>query len=232
MWCGAARAKQGVQMKRSALAPLGAAVIAMLGASSAAEAAMINFTLATIDGTPTYSSGDTLDQSTALDFDDALLVVSEVGPNDNASGLIPGEFNVSIAPTNISYGGGTGPMTLPASVTESWTGDNGDVFTETLTEVDSIDRLTLDQIIVHLSGTVSDSDLLFVNTPAFLVINATQFDGVGSGTSVTFTDSAGAVTVTPSIPESSTWVMMALGFGALGYAAFRRREANVAALFA
>jgi hypothetical protein len=215
-------------MKRSVITAVGAAVIAMLGASSAAEAAMINFTLATIDGTPTYSSGDTLDQSTALDFDDALLVVSEVGPDDNASGLVPGEFNVSIAPTNISYGGGTGPMTLPVSVTESWTGD-GDVFTEMLTEVDSIDRSTLDQIIVHLSGTVSDSDQLFVNTPAFLVINATQFGGVGSGTSATFTDTAGAVT--PSIPESSTWVMMALGFGALGYAAFRRRGANVAALF-
>jgi hypothetical protein len=215
-------------MKRSVITAVGAAVIAMLGASSAAEAGMINFTLATIDGTPTYSSGDTLDQSTALDFDDALLVVSEVGPDDNASGLVPGEFNVSIAPTNISYGGGTGPMTLPVSVTESWTGD-GDVFTEMLTEVDSIDRSTLDQIIVHLSGTVSDSDQLFVNSPAFLVINATQFGGVGSGTSATFTDTAGAVT--PSIPESSTWVMMALGFGALGYAAFRRRGANVAALF-
>jgi hypothetical protein len=216
-------------MKRFVVTAVGAAVTAMLGASSAAEAGIINFTLATIDGTPTYSSGDTLDQSTALDVDDALLVVSEVGPDDNASGLVPGEFNVSIAPTNISYGGGTGPMTLPVSVTESWTGDNGDVFTETLTEVDSIDRLTLDQIIVHLSGTVSDSDQLFVNTPAFLVINATQFGGVGSGTSATFTDTAGAVT--PSIPESSTWVMMALGFGALGYAAFRRRGANVAALF-
>ena len=35
--------------------------------------------------------------------------------------------------------------------------------------------------------------------------------------------------VTPSIPEPSTWVMMALGFGALGYAGFRRRIAILSA---
>ena len=120
-------------MKRSVIAALGAAVIAMLGASSAAEAAMINFTLATIDGTPTYV-GNTVDVSTSLDFDAALLTVSEVGPQD-ASGLIPGGFNVSISPTDISYGAGTGPSTLPVSLIETWTGDNNDTFTETLTDV-------------------------------------------------------------------------------------------------
>jgi hypothetical protein len=35
--------------------------------------------------------------------------------------------------------------------------------------------------------------------------------------------------VTPSIPEPSTWVMMALGFGVLGYAGFRRRKAMLPA---
>jgi hypothetical protein len=30
----------------------------------------------------------------------------------------------------------------------------------------------------------------------------------------------------PSIPEPSTWVMMALGFGALGYAAVHRGKAK------
>lgn len=206
---------------------LSAAVIAMLGAGSAAQAAMINFTLATIDGTPTYSGGATLDVSSSLDFDEAFLVVSEVGP-DNASGLIPGGFNVTISPSDISYGGGMGPTTLPVSVIETWTGDNNDMFTEKLTEVDSINRLTLDQIIVNLSGTVSDSDGLFVNTPAFLVVNATQFGGPGTGTSAMFTSTAGAVI--PTIPESSTWVMMTLGFGALGCAGFRRRMADGAML--
>jgi hypothetical protein len=45
---------------------------------------------------------------------------------------------------------------------------------------------------------------------------------------VTFTDTA----TTGVIPEPSTWVMMALGFGALGFAAFHRRKANVAMLSA
>jgi hypothetical protein len=34
------------------------------------------------------------------------------------------------------------------------------------------------------------------------------------------------------IPETSTWGMMALGFGALGYAASRRRKADIAMLSA
>jgi hypothetical protein len=89
----------------------------------------------------------------------------------------------------------------------SWTGDNNDVFTETLTTVASIDRSTLDQVIVHFSGTVSDSLHLFMDTPAFFVLNATQFDGGGTATTVTFTNSAGAVTRS-TVPEPSTWVMM------------------------
>jgi hypothetical protein len=161
-------------MKRSVRAALGAAVIAMLGASSAAEAALIGFTVTTIDGTPLYV-GATLDVSTSLDFDSSILLVTEVDPND-ASGLTPGVDTVSLSPTDIVYGDDTGPMTLSggAIVTKSWTGDNGDSFTETLTEVDSINRSTPNQIIVHLSGTVSDTHHLFVDAPALLVLNATN----------------------------------------------------------
>jgi hypothetical protein len=168
------------------------------------------------------------DQSTAVDVDTSILLVSEVGPSDN-SGLTPGADTVDLSPTDIVFG--TGPGTPPGfSLTMSWTGDNNDVFTETLTTVASIDRSTLDQVIVHFSGTVSDSLHLFMDTPAFFVLNATQFDGGGTATTVTFTNSAGAVTRS-TVPEPSTWVMMALGFGALGYTGFRRRNANIAALF-
>jgi hypothetical protein len=41
-----------------------------------------------------------------------------------------------------------------------------------------------------------------------------------------FTNATG---VAPSIPEPSTWAMVALGFGALGYVVSRRRKANLAA---
>ena len=101
------------------------------------------------------------------------------------------------------------------------------MFTETLTNVDLIDRTGTDEITVRLSGTVSDSLHLFVDTPAFFVLKATQFGGVGTVTSVSFTNTASTGTVV--IPEPSTWVMMALGFGALGYAGFRRRTAVLSA---
>ena len=141
-------------MKRFVVTALGAAAIALLGASSAAQAAMIDFTVIAIGGTPTYT-GTSLDQSTAVDLDIAILLVSEVGPSDD-SGLTPGADTIDLSPRDIVFG--TGPGTpLGFSVTKAWTGDNNDTFTETLTTVDSIDRSTLDQIIVHLSGTVSDS---------------------------------------------------------------------------
>ncbi len=71
-----------------------------------------------------------------------------------------------------------------------------------------------------------------MDTPAFFVLNATQFSGVGTATTVTLTNTATTNTATTGvIPEPSTWVTMALGFGALGYAASRRRKANIAALF-
>jgi hypothetical protein len=209
-------------MKRFVVATLSAAVIATLAVSSSAEAAMIDFSVIGIDGTPTYD-GTSLDQSIALDFDNSLLLVSEVGPAD-ASGLTPGADTVNVSPTDIAYGAGTGPSTLPGAVILSWTGDGGDTFTETLTMVDVINRTTPDQIIFQLSGTVSDTDDLFVDTPALFVVNATQFNG--PATTVTFTNATG---VAPSVPEPSTWVMLALGFGALGYAGIRQSKANRAA---
>jgi PEP-CTERM motif-containing protein len=195
-----------------------AAGIALFGPSSAAEAAMINFTVTAIDGTPTYT-GTSLNDATAVDVDKATLSVTEVDGDDN-SGLSPRDI-VTLDPGNIAFG--TGPGTPPGfSEILSWTGDNNDVFTETLATVDSIDQTTPNQAIVYLSGTVSDSFGHFVNTPIVFVLNATEFGGVGTPTTVTFTNST---TATPAIPEPSTWVMMTVGFGALGYAAFRRRAA-------
>ena len=68
----------------------------------------------------------------------------------------------------------------------------------------------------------------FIDTPVSLTLTANQDGGPGDTITVSFTNASG---VAPSIPEPSTWVMMALGFGALGYAGFRRRKANIAALF-
>lgn len=211
-------------MRHSIVAALVAALIAVFGVSSAAQAALINFTFAALDGAPTYT-GTSLDESSALDLDGSTLLVSEISPGDG-SGLTPKFDTVNLSAV-IQYGSGTGPGMLPGSgITASWTGSGGDMFTETLTKVDLINRGTSNQIIVQLSGTVSDTLGAFVDAPIFLLVNASQFGGVGTSTSVTFTNT----TTLSGIPELSTWAMMALGFGALGYAASRRRKTNISAL--
>src|SRR5277367_2824579 len=100
-------------MRSTYVAALGAAMIATLGVSSAAEAAVIDFGVAAVGGVPgvSFSGGSTLDMSSAFDLDGALLAVSSIGPLD-ASGLTifptGTENTVAIVPSNIDYGTGTG----------------------------------------------------------------------------------------------------------------------------
>ena len=221
-------------MKRSVIAALGAAVIAMLGASSATHAAAINFNFTAL-GVTILHDGTSLSNSTYLDFVGATELVTSLGSGD-ASGL--NEFDTitltgATTPTTsnaIIYGSTPGP--LGADVILSWpmvAPPGVDTFTETLTTVTTIvtDPSDPDFIGITLTGTLTDSMGLFTNSPVVLSFTATQ---TGANIpSVAFSNSTTGVT--PSIPESSTWVMMALGFGALGYAGFRRRNANSAALF-
>jgi hypothetical protein len=60
--------------------------IATLGANSAVQAAVVDFGAAALGGTLTFGGGPTLDKSSSLDFDGALLVVSNIGAGDQ-SGL-------------------------------------------------------------------------------------------------------------------------------------------------
>jgi PEP-CTERM motif len=219
-------------MKPSVVAALGAALIATLGVDSAVRAATIDFRVVGIGGT-IGSTGSDLEESTALDLDDTTLFVSGIGPGDD-SGLVASDIVSVFAPsppdTNIIYGSGTGTSPLAPEVVVSWTGSQG-AFTETLTTVKEVarDPTIPDSIGVTLLGMVTGPPGSgFVDTPVSLTLSATQDGGQGNTITVSFTNASG---VTPSIPESSTWVMMALGFGALGYAAFRRRKANLAALF-
>jgi PEP-CTERM motif len=222
-------------MKRRVIAALGAGVIAAFAANSAAEAAMINFGVSSFDGAVTYT-GSSLDVSSAFDLDGATLLVSEVNnPTDDSGLAVFGFVTLSAATSpvssNIIYGSGTGPGPLGAVVTLSWTATTGthvgDKFTETLTTVMSISRTLADQIGLILTGTVTDTGGLFSGAPVLLSLTANQSLGTGKISS-SFTNSTTGTT--PSVPEASTWVMMAVGFGALGYAAFRQRRANGAVL--
>jgi hypothetical protein len=51
------------------------------------------------------------DQSTAVDVDTSILLVSEVGPSDN-SGLTPGADTVDLSPTDIRLWDGAGNATM------------------------------------------------------------------------------------------------------------------------
>jgi hypothetical protein len=217
-------------MKPTLLAALGAAVIATFVASSGAGAAVINFGVAVADGAVTHT-GASLDVSTALDLDHATLLVVEKNASD-ASGLaLFGTVALSAAtspPSSlINYGSGTGPGSLGADVTLSWAGSGGDTFTETLTSIVSINRAETDQIGLTLTGMLSDADGVFTDVPVLFSLTANQAGGAGQTITSSFTDTT---SFSSSIPESSTWVMMALGFAALGYAAIHRGKANGALL--
>ena len=219
-------------MKTSVVAALGAAMIATLGAESAVRAATIDFGVVGIGGT-IVATGSDLEESTALDLDVSTLFVSGIGPGDD-SGLAAFDTVSVFAPsppdTNIIYGFVTGTLPLAPQVVLSWTGSQG-AFTETLTTVKEVARnpSSPNSIGVTLLGTVTGPPGSgFIDTPVSLTLTANQEGGPGNIITVSFTNATG---VAPSIPEPSTWVMMALGFGALGYAGFRRRGANIAALF-
>jgi hypothetical protein len=217
-------------MKTSGVAALGAALIATLATGTAVRAATIDFGVVGISGTITYT-GSNLEASTAIDLDDATLFVSGTGPGDN-SGLAAFDTVSVFAPsppdTDIIYGSGTSP--LAPEVVLSWTGSQG-AFTETLTTVKEVarDPSSPNSIAVTLLGTVTGPPGSgFIDTPVSLTLTANQEGGPGKTVTVSFSNASG---VAPSIPEPSTWVMMALGFGALGYGGFRRRNANIVAFF-
>jgi hypothetical protein len=215
-------------MKCSVIAALSAAVIAMLAASSAARAAAIAFGASSVDGSITFLGGPFLDQSTTLDLDLSFLRVNEISPVDESGVAIDDVLSLTAmtSPTSsqIIYASGLGP--LGADVVLTWVATvgpgAGDVFTETLTNVAAINRAVSDQIGLKLTGTVSGGS--FLNVPITLNLTASESMGL---IDVEFTNAT--TSVTPSIPEPSTWVMMGLGFGALGYAGFRRRTAMLSA---
>jgi len=212
-------------MKPSVITALSAAVIAMLASSSAVEAATIDFGVTSFDGSIGFLGGPSLDQSTTLDLDLSLLLVNEILPGDESgvglSDVISLTANTSPPSSQIIYASGLGP--LGAVVTLSWVASvgpgAGDVFTETLTTVAAINRAVTDQIGLKLTGTVTDSGGSFMNVPIALNLTASESMGL---IDVEFTNAT--TSVTPSVPEPSTWAMMAIGFAALGYAGFGLRK--------
>jgi hypothetical protein len=198
---------------------LGSDVVAT-GSGTIDRAGMM-FSVATLGGTLLYTGGPTLDESSSLDLDGALLIVTNIGAGDQSGlSLFPDGPDSTVTLTSpINYGSGSGTLDTPivggGHILETWTGVGGDLFTETLSEVLSINRATPDEITVTFSGTLSDLDSLFVARPAELILSADQSGGPGAAVGVSITNTAS------NVPEPSTWAMMLLGFAGLGFVGWR-----------
>jgi PEP-CTERM motif len=215
---------------KKVLPALAVVLIATIGGSSAAQAALVDFGIVATGGTLSYT-GATLDKSVAFSLDSSTLTVSSTPTDD--SGLVQGDaVHFSPFPTNIMYGPVAGGSVDLVKTWTATTGPNaGDVFTETLDTVALITRGggaggKFATIGVTLTGTLSDVNKLFVDTPASLTLSANQNGGPGTAITLSLTNFA----QTSVIPEPSTWVMMALGFAGLCYAAVRRSSQDRSAL--
>ena len=200
---------------------LAAVFVATLGASSVAQAAVhtIDFSANATGGHISYT-GVNLKTSTAVDFDGAVWKVSTIFPGDE-SGLAPNDI-LSLTPMAFTYGSGSGPVTLVTPIIKTWDGADGP-FTEKLTTLEEIDR-GLNLVAFVFSGTVTGG-AFFTDTPATLQISLNQAGGPGRVVSASLTNEA-----TSAVPEPATWVMMGLGFAALGYAAVRRSSKDRSAV--
>ena len=199
---------------------------------------MVDFAVTAFGNSITYS-GASLDQSISLDLDQAPLVVTGVNPGDSSGLALFDEVQLATVPpptgSVILYGDTTpvppGGRPLGADVILSWTvgaGSSKDTFTETLTYVLSINRATPDEIGLQLSGTLSDTGGVFSRLASFAGVDRQPSRRPGETTSASFTNTSAV----SAIPEASTWVMMGLGFAALGYVGSRRRKAKLAMLSA
>jgi hypothetical protein len=199
---------------------LAAAFIAAVGASSAAQAAVIDFSAvaecpSTCTGI-TYA-GATLQASTALDLDGSVWTVVSTAAGDK-SGLAFGDI-LTVTPVSFIYGSGGGPITLTTPIIKTWTGTAGS-FTEKLTTLDVITR-GVNTIGLDFAGTVTGG--VFSGAKATMDLSLTQAGGPGNVVSASLTNAS-------TVPEPSTWVMLALGFAGLGYVAVRRNAKDKAAM--
>jgi len=87
------------------------------------------------------------------------------------------------------------------------------------------------------TGTVVMSEALTYNGSAYTAsftdkLNSGDYYYVVTGTNNVNLLGVGTSVITSSVPEPSTWAMMALGFAGLGYAAFRQRKTQISMLAA
>ena len=226
-------------MRHSVVAALGAALIVALGASSAAQASIVDFGVTAFGNSITYN-GTSLDQSISLDLDQALLLVTGVNPGD-FSGLALFDRSQSChrSPADgqrhplwrydACAPGGPAARGRRHPVLDSW-GRAKQGYVHRNADYGAVDQSGDNRR--NRPATVGNAQRhrrRLLDTPVLLALTANQAGGPGETTSASFTNTS---SFAPSVPEASTWAMMGLGFAALGYVGSRRRKANLAMLSA
>jgi hypothetical protein len=228
-------AKLGVDMMRRAL--LTTTGLAWLALTGAAGAATVTLTPGPLD--PTYFAGHSAGDNDFTDGGVTWTLVSgsaavEVGSKsgDYAAPLGMGTSTTTGTPYMAVEGGGTEMATFASpqtSIAIYWgsidadvpgSASNGNVNDFSIT-VDGYTLTGLELMTMYgAHGTGSQTDPL-----SNQLVSIT---GLASFTTVEFTTNKNAFefSLVPggigSVPETSTWAMMVLGFAGLGYAAFRR----------
>src|ERR1700744_3183446 len=100
---------------KSIIPLLAAGFVATIGASSAAQAAVVDFGAVALGGNITYGGGATLDTSTAINLYGALLAFPnpEPGPPSRLSVSPPPPATPITLSHPIVYGSGSGPEDMP-----------------------------------------------------------------------------------------------------------------------
>ena len=189
-----------------------------------ANANTIDFAISPLSGTAGYT-GASLDQSTAFDLGAGAagtLSVHPVGVGDQ-SGLTDGDTtSVTISPTNIQFGSGTGNVSnaLTTSITKAWSDSLGN-FSETFTTVDFIGRGTANTVAVLLEGLLNGPG--FTNSTVFFLLTANQSLPPNGAISWSASESSTNPINNPA-PLPAALPLLATGLGAFGLLGWRRKR--------
>jgi hypothetical protein len=198
-----------------------------------AQAALMDFSLNPApSATPSYT-GSTLDTSTAFNLGALTAVVGTVAGSDT-TGAVSGE-TVTFSTAAFTYGSGTG-VTSPISLTKTFAGTGG-TYTETLSLVEVTSRATANQINLELFGVLNGpAGSGFVNTPAGLLLSATQAGGTtgcnGGPCAVSWSGTELSNPPGNPTPLPAALPLFASGLGALGLLGWRKKRKNAAAIAA
>jgi hypothetical protein len=160
-----------------------------------------------------------------ISFTDATVVLTMNNNTTNVTNSASGDFE-NLGTATISVGGGS-PVTFTDSI---------QIFSsQSVTTVGFEDLSVGDDILDDLSASFATYDLTTAIGPivgSSKINPGSSFTTTGGALVLTSAGEATFTAASSAIPEPSSWAMMLIGFGGLGYAGYRRARAARATLAA